>query len=448
MDDHQLSKQFTPGSVITYALPTVFTMLFMALYMMVDGIFVARFVNEDAFTAINIVYPLISGVLALGLMLSMGSSAVIGKLLGEGEEATARSFFTQIYGVGIALGGLASALCLLFPHQLLTWLQASDVLYDYAKDYLFFTALFFVPSILQVYTQSFFITNGKPMLGFGACFLGGVTNIVLDYLFIGVMDLGIAGAGLATGIGYAVPGLFGLVYFALSRRSTLHFVKFRWDWDNLLQSCGNGMSEFVTNLAVAITTFLFNVILLDLEGEAGVAAITAILYVQMFQMAVYIGFSFGVAPVVSYKYGAQDWPQLQKIVRVSFVTLGISSLGVIAFSYLAGETAIGIFIPPTSDTFPLAKRGLLIYSMGYLFMGINVFMSSFFTALSNGRVSATLSCSRTLVFIVVCLFTLPQFLGTDGVWLAVPIAELLSFFLSVYYFKKYQSTYHYWGKDT
>lgn len=445
MNDNLLSQVFSTKKLLLYALPTVCTMIFMSIYMMVDGIFISYFVDELAFTAINIVYPAISLVMALGLMLSMGSSAVIGKLLGEGKEDQARQFFTLIYLVGVVLGACVTLIIQLLPHQILTLLGTTEILYPYAWDYLIYYAWFFVPLILQIFTQTFFVTAGRPILGFALCFAGGITNILLDWLLIGVLDWGIAGAPLATGIGYAVPGVVGLLYFATAQTAPLHFTKFTWDKALLAKSLSNGLSEFVVNIADAISTFLFNVILLDLAGEAGVAAITAILYLQMFQMAVYSGYSFGVAPLVSYKYGAMAWGELRHIVRVSFVSLALASLSVIALSFLFAQQAVTIFISPDSATFALAERGLILFSLGYLFKGFNVFMSAFFTALSNGLVSATLSCSRTFLFLVVALFTLPKILGTDGVWLAVPIAELLSFFLAIYFFWKYKTVYHYWG---
>lgn len=442
-EELQLSKKFTAPSILLYAFPTICTMVFMSLYMIIDGIFVAQYVDELAFSALNVVYPMISGLLAVGLMLALGSSASIGKLLGEGEDIKARQFFTQIYIVGIVLGGIVSTISLLFTEPILNMLQTSTLLFPYAKTYLIYTALFFIPSLLQVFAQSFFITNGKPLIGFQICFLGGLTNIVLDYVFIAKLQWGIKGAALATGLGYCVPGIFALYYFAFNKKSPLYFVPFTWSTSTLFQSCSNGMSEFVTNIAVSITTFLFNVILLQIAGESGVASITAILYIQMFQMGLYVGFAMGVSSLISYKYGAKSYHELQKIMQVSFFTIAFFSCVVVLFSYVLGDIFMSLFIPNTSETFPIAQRGLKIYSLGYLFMGYNVFASSLFTALSNGKVSAFLSCSRTLVFIVFFLFTLPPRLGTDGVWLAVPIAELLSFFMSVYYFKKYKSTYHY-----
>ncbi|MFI3253783.1 MAG: MATE family efflux transporter [Eubacteriales bacterium] len=450
MTENKLATQFTGKSIFAYALPTMVMMVFMSLYMMIDGMFVAKYVDEFAFSALNIVYPVISIVLALGLMLSIGASAVIGTLMGEGKEGKAREFFTQIYLVGILLGSVCLLLTQVFVDEILLLLQASALLYPYAKEYLIFTGYFFIFSTLQVFAQTFFITAGKPLLGTVVCVLGGCTNIFLDWLFIAKLGWGIAGAGIATGIGFGVPGLFSLVYFGLNRKSSLYFVPFHWDMPNFILTCSNGMSECVTNLSVAMTTFLFNVILQRLVGEAGVSSITAILYIQMFQMGVYTGFSLGVSPILSYKFGAKDWSQLKKVVQSSFVILGICSFLVVSLSFLFAEEAIAIFIPKESDTFPLAKRGLLLYTLAYIFMGFNVFFSSFFTALSNGKVSALLSLTRNFCFIVLGLLVLPEIFHTDGVWIAVPIAEFLSFLMGGYFFRKYQKKYRYysnWKKD-
>ncbi len=443
MTENKLATQFTGKTILAYAFPTMVMMVFMSLYMMVDGMFVARYVNELAFSALNIVYPIISIVLALGLMLSIGASAVIGALMGEGKEAKAREFFTQIYAVGIVLGILCLVITHVFVDEILVLLQTSDLLYDYSKEYLIFTGYFFVFSTLQVFAQTFFITAGKPLLGTVVCILGGCTNIFLDWLFIAELNWGIRGAGLATGIGFGVPGLFSLVYFGFNRKSPLYFVKFSWDMPNFILTCSNGMSECVTNLSVAMTTFLFNVILQNLVGEAGVSSITAILYIQMFQMGVYTGFSLGVSPILSYKFGAKDNDQMKQVVHSSFLIIGICSLLVVSLSFLFAEEAISIFIPKESDTFALAKRGLLLYTLAYIFMGFNVFFSSLFTALSNGKVSALLSLTRNFGLIVVALLTLPHFFHTDGVWIAVPIAELLSFIMGLYFFRKYRNHYEY-----
>ncbi|MEG0803897.1 MAG: MATE family efflux transporter, partial [Pygmaiobacter sp.] len=247
----------------------------------------------------------------------------------------------------------------------------------------------------------------------------------------------------ATGIGNSVPAIFGLLYFAFNKKGTLYFGKLVWNRKVLLQSIGNGMSELISQLSTAITTLLFNIILLDLMGKAGVASISVILYIQLIQTSIYFGYSVGVAPIISYKYGARDIVQLKKVIKISFVFLSVVSLCTIASSLLFDDMAVSIFIHKSSSTFTMAKDGFRIFSIGYLFMGINVFASAMFTALSNGKVSALLSIVRTLVFLVASLVTLPAMIGLNGVWLAVPVAELLAFVVSIYYYKQGKKVYFY-----
>lgn len=283
------------------------------------------------------------------------------------------------------------------------------------------------------------------MLSFTSCLLGGLTNIILDYVLISpnVMNLGVAGAGLATGLGNCVPAIFGLVYFTFFRHGTLYFEKPIPRIKMLFQSMFNGASELVSQLSTAVTTLLFNIILLEIAGKSGVASISVILYIQMMQTAVYFGYAMGIAPIISYKYGANDTKGLRKVLNTSFKFTAIVSVLVIAFSLLFGQFAVAIFISRTSETFDMAVNGLKLFSISYLFMGINIFMSSMFTALSNGKVSAILSLTRTFIFLVGSILILPHFLLLNGVWLAVPLAELLACGLSFYYYKKRKLHYGY-----
>ncbi len=433
-----LAKDFNAKSLMNYVFPTILMMIFMSTYTIVDGLFVANLVGEDALSAINIVMPVINIVLAIGLMFATGGTAVMGRLMGEDKSPEARSFLSILYIVAIILGGILTTIFLSFPDEIVRLLGVNDELYSYAMDYLISLSYFSIGFFLQVFVQSFFVLAGKPILGFGICFLGGMTNIVLDYVFIAptMLNLGITGAGLATGIGNCVPAIFGLAYFALYRKGTLYFEKPILKVKVLFQSMFNGMSELVSQLSTAVTTLLFNIILLELVGKSGVASISVILYIQMLQTSIYFGYAMGVAPIISYKYGANDTKGLKNVLNISFKFTAIVSALVIAFSLIFGEFAISIFINKSSETFMMAVNGLKIFSIAYLFMGINVFMSAMFTALSNGKVSAILSLTRTLVFLVGTLVILPYFLHLNGVWLAVPLAELLACILSVYYFKK------------
>ncbi|MFI3212344.1 MAG: MATE family efflux transporter [Eubacteriales bacterium] len=433
-----LAKNFNTKSLMNYVFPTILMMVFMSTYTIVDGLFVANLVGEDALAAVNMVWPTFNIVLAIGLMLATGGTAVMGRLMGEGKSREARSFLSILYIVAAILGFILTTIFLSFPDEIVRLLGVNNELYPYAMDYLISLSYFSVSFFLQVFVQSFFVLAGKPILGFVICFLGGITNIALDYVFIApnMLNLGISGAGLATGVGNCVPAIFGLAYFAFYRKGSLYFEKPILNIKILFQSMFNGMSELVSQLSTAVTTLLFNVILLELAGKAGVASISVILYIQMLQTAVYFGYAIGVAPIISYKYGAGDSDGLKNVLSISFKFIAIVSTLVIVFSLLFGEFAIGIFIDRTSETFAMAVNGLKIFSIAYLFMGINVFMSAMFTALSNGKVSAILSLSRTLVFLIGSLMILPYFLHLNGVWLAVPLAELLACMLSVYYFKR------------
>ena len=445
MQQNILSKNFSTKDVVKYVIPTILMMLSMSTYTIVDGIFVANLVGEDALSAVNLIYPVLGVIVAIGLMLGTGGVAVIGKFMGENQYDKARGFLTTIYIIGIGLGIAFTVGGYVFSDILVGALAKDAVLATFANAYLLSMLPFTVTMILQVYVQTFFVTAGKPMLGFLVSVLGGVTNVILDYIFISpkFFDMGIAGAGLATGIGNAVPGIFGLIYFMVCRKGTLYFAKPFMQAKVILQSLYNGSSEMVSNLSASVTTVMFNTIMLDQVGKSGVAAISVILYVQMFQMAFYMGYSMGIAPVLSYKHGAKDYDQLSKIVKISLKSMMAVSVVVVTASLIFSKYAVAIFISPTSETFAFAEEGFRIFSISYLFMGVNIFLSAMFTAFSNGKMSATLSVLRTLVFMVIALLILPEILGVFGVWIAVPIAEILTLCVGGYYFKKYKNTYHY-----
>ncbi len=440
-----LARDFSIKNLLAYTLPSIFMMIFMSTYTIIDGVFVAQLVGEDALAAINIVFPLFGIVFAVSLMFATGGNAIIARALGEGKVEEANQFLTVIYIVGGALGIIISTLGFVFTDQALGSLGASDTLFPYTKDYLLSLCYFVVPIIYQVFAQTFFVTAGKPLYGFIICAIGGTTNILLDYILIApnICNLGIAGAGYATGIGNAIPGILGLFYFTFNKKSILRFVKPKFNIKLLLFSMYNGMSELVNSIALSITTIMFNFILMGLAGEAGVAAISVILYIQQFQTSLYFGYTIGVSPIISFKFGEGNRNSLNKIVKQSFIIVTVSSLLIIAATLLLVDTAVSIFIDKASPTFEMAKIGLLFFMPSYIFMGFNIFISSMFTALSNGKISATLSVCRSLVFIVLMLLILPNILGIYGVWLAIPVAEMLSAGLGIYAFKKNKSVYGY-----
>ena len=443
MQSTKIAQKFNLPRLLTFVFPTIVMMVLMSLYTSVDGAFVSRLISEDALAAVNVVYPVMSVVLALSLMLTSGANAIIARKLGEGRPDEAKRFFSLIYLVGILMGVVLAVLTLLFLNPLLSFLGATELLFPYASEYLRVLILFAPVSFLQVAAQNFFVTEGKPGIGLLVSAMGGVANIILDYVFIAVFDMGIAGAALATGIGYAIPGIYGIFYFFTSRNGTLCFVKPQFEGKNLLHACTNGSSEFVNNLSVAITTVLFNLTMLRYANEGGVAAITVILYIQFIQAAIYFGYAQGIAPVISYKYGAGDKEQLQYVVRTSLWLLTACSVLVILLSVFGADLAISLFIQKGSAVYALTKRGFLLFCSAFLFMGINVFLSAMFTAFGNGAVSALLSFLRTLVFLVAMLLLLPLWLGVDGAWIAVPVAEALALIVGVLCYQKYRHIYHY-----
>lgn len=440
---NSIAQEFNVISLLRFVAPTVVMLVFMSLYQMVDAVFVSKFVGENALSALNIVYPFPSVVIAVSIMLATGGSAVIARNMGEEKKREAKENFSFIVLVGAVVGAVIVTVGVLFIEPIIYMLGATPSLYDYCYDYLFILILSAPLSVFQMLFQSFFVTAGKPHLGLTLTVLGGAANIILDYVFIVLCGFGVSGAALATSIGYSIPGLFGLVYFTVSRKGTLYFVKPVFRWRMLLKCCANGSSEMVNNLAVAVTTFLFNVLMLKYAGEAGVAAITIVLYAQFLMTSAFMGFSSGIAPVVSFNYGSRNVRQLKKIFKISIWVIAVVSAAVFVTAETCSDVVITVFTPAGSEVFGLTKYGFAIFSFSFLCTGINIFASALFTAFSNGKVSAILSFLRTFVFLTACLLVLPLFLGVDGIWLAVPIAETLALFVSVYYLVRFKKVYQY-----
>ena len=438
-----IAQEFNLISLLRFVAPTVVMLVFMSLYQMVDAVFVSKFVGENALSALNIVYPFPSIVIAVSIMLATGGSAIIARNMGEGKEKEAKENFSFIVLVGAVIGVAIATAGILFIEPLIYMLGATPSLYDYCYEYLFILVLSVPLSVFQMLFQSFFVTAGKPHLGLTLTVLGGGSNIVLDYVFIVLCGFGVSGAALATSIGYSIPGLFGLIYFAVSRKGTLYFVKPVFRWGVLFKCCINGSSEMVNNLAVAVTTFLFNVLMLKYAGEAGVAAITIVLYAQFLMTSAFMGFSSGIAPVVSFNYGSGNVRQLKKIFKISVWVITVVSAAVFVIAETCSDVVIMVFTPAGSEVFGLTKYGFAIFSFSFLCTGMNIFASALFTAFSNGKISAILSFLRTFVFLTSCLLFLPLFWGVDGIWLAVPVAEVMALFVSVYYLVRFKKVYQY-----
>lgn len=440
---NSISKDFGVISLLTFAMPTIIMMIFMSLYTMVDGAFVSQFVGSRALSAVNIVYPVISIIVALGIMFATGGSALIAKKLGENNAKGAREDFSFLLISGIIIGLFMAIFCYALREPILKFLGATESIYEYCYDYLVFLVPFFPFAMLQMLFQYFFVTAGKPGLGMFVTILGGIANIILDYIFIVPMAMGIKGAAIATGIGYSIPAIYGLIYFFFNKNNSLYITPFKFSVNTLLESSMNGSSEMVTHLSTAITTYLFNIISLKYLGVDGVAAITIILYSQFLLTALYLGYSSGVAPIISYNYGFQNHKRLKKVYKISIIFILIGSISTFFLASTFSQPIIKLFVHDQQEVLILAQNGFDLFSIAYLFMGINIFASALFTALSNGKVSAIISFLRTFAFIIPAIIILPKFIGSSGIWLSVPVAEASGILFSIMYLIKHKKEYQY-----
>lgn len=439
-ENNRLAENFRGVSLFLFALPAMVMMAFQGLYTIVDTVFVARFVNTDALSAINIVTPVLSLTVGLGTMLAAGGNAVISRNMGEGYGQLAKENFTLIILSGAVSGTVLAGAIFTWMKELLFFLGAKGVLYSYAEDYLGLL-LFFLPAyMLQTIFANLFVTAGHPGLGTVLSVGSGVLNIVLDYVFIVICHMGIKGAALGTGLGVSFTVIGGLIFFRperMKRERSLYFCKTPFRKEVLLESCINGSSEMVGQLSAAVTTLLFNLSMLRLAGKDGVAAITIMNYLQFLFHGLYIGFSMGTAPVIGYHYGmfisekesapddsdGHSSKRLYGIIGLCMRFVLAASIGVFLLSFLGSEMLVGMFAGKSKTVYQLAAGGMKIFSFSFLFSGLNIFISAMFTALSNGKVSAFLSFFRTFVLLTGAILILPRFLGITGVWLAAPAAE-------------------------
>lgn len=441
--DNVLAKKFTLTSLLAFAAPNIIMMVILSMYIIVDGMFVARFIGTTALSAVNMFYPAICFEMAVAIMIATGGSAIVARKMGEGNQKEAQNNLSFLIVAELAIGVIIAIIGNIFTEEIISLLGASSVQAPlsiaYAKIIFAFAPAYF----LQTAFQTFFVTAGKPTLGLIVTIVGGVVNIVLDYIFMSPLNMGVTGAAIATGIGYCIPAVAGIVFFLTAKKNPLHFIKPKFDGKVLLHSCTNGSSEMVTNLANAVTTFLFNYTLLQFYGEDGVASITIILYFQYIFTALYFGYSNGIAPIISYKYGNNDRKQLQGIFKSSIIFLIFSSIVANILIHLTISNVLTIFTTEDSNVYNITLHGFSIYSLAFIIMGLGVFSSAMFTAFSDGKTSAIISFSRTFIFIVGAILILPKILKSTGVWMAVPVAEVFGFIVAVLYLIAKKKKFHY-----
>ncbi len=435
-------KPVTLKNILKFAVPTIAMTVFMSFYTMVDGLFVSNLISTNALSAINLTAPIIQLVTAISTMLATGGSAVIMKKMGEHKSEEAKEDFTFLILVNVIVGIFMCTIGYLVMDHIFAGMNLSADVEGYCVEYLSRYLIFTVPILLMNNFTLYMIASEKATLSLICSVTGGVLNMVLDYVFIAVFHMGISGAAIATGLGYSVTAVVGLFVFS-RKKNLLHFKKPVFRLKVLIHASTNGCSEMATALVTGIITMMFNWTMLHYVGEDGVAAVTIIMYVLMFASSLYTGYSYGVAPMLSYYYGEQNDAKLKKLVALSLKVIAVISAVTIAASFLLTKPLVSVFAHPDNPVYDLAVTGNRICTVALLFIGFNIFASGMFTALSNGVVSAVLAFSRSFVFMLITMIVLPIFIGVTGIWLATPAAELMALALSAFMFLKYRSRYQY-----
>ena len=439
----QLSDHFTYKKLLKFVLPSIVMMIFTSIYGVVDGLFVSNFAGKTAFAAINLIMPILMGLSALGFMIGTGGSAIVAKTLGEGKEEKANEYFSMFVYV-TAIGGVAvSVLGMILIRPIAVMLGAAGELLADCVLYGRITFISFTAFMLQNVFQSFFVTAQKPKLGLKVIIIAGVTNMVLDYLFVGRLGFGLAGAAVAAVCGEFIGGLFPIFYFARENSSLLKLGRPSLDGRILWKACSNGASEFMTNLSSSVVNSLYNLQLMKVAGENGVAAYGSIMYANFIFIAIFIGSSIGSAPIVSYHYGAGNHDELRNMFKKSLSLIGTWGIGLFVISQIITTPLAKLFVGYDAELFELTRHGFRIYFISFLINGFNIYGSAFFTALNNGMISAAISFLRTLLFQMAAVLILPVFFGVNGIWSAVTVAELCTLCVTVTFFIGQRKKYHY-----
>lgn len=439
----QLSDHFTYKKLLRFTLPSIAMMIFTSIYGVVDGFFVSNFVGKTPFAAVNFIMPFIMILGAFGFMVGTGGSALVSKTMGEGDMEKANRLFSMLTYISIALGVVIAVLGIVFIRPVAAMLGAKGAMLDDCVLYGRIILAALPAFMLQQEFQSFFVTAEKPQLGLISSVVAGVTNMVLDALFIAVLQWGIAGAALATAISQLIGGLFPVFYFSRPNASLLRLTKATFDGKAFLKTCTNGSSELMSNVSMSLVNMLYNVQLMKYAGEDGVAAYGVLMYVSMIFMAAFMGYSIGTAPVVGYHYGAENHRELKSLLKKSFVIIGGFSVCMLLLGEVLAKPLSLIFVSYDTELLSLTLRGFMIFSFSFLFAGVAIFGSGFFTALNNGLISALISFLRTLVFQIAAILILPIIWEVDGIWISIVVAELMAAVVTVVFLIAMRQKYHY-----
>ncbi len=457
----QLSEHFTYKKLLRFSLPTIAMMIFTSIYGIVDGFFVSNYVGKTAFAAVNLIMPYLMIQGCFGFMIGTGGGALVAKTLGEKRGETANRYFTMLICFTVMLGVLISTISILFMRPIVLFLGAEGAMIQECMTYGTIMSAFNAAFMLQFFFQSFFVVAEKPNLGFGITVAAGMTNIVLDALFIAVFHWGAAGAAIASGLGQCVGGVLPLLYFAqrqetekeggrschtagkLRNTSLLQLTKTKMEAGVLLKTCGNGSSELMSNISASVVGMLYNFQLMKYAGENGIAAYGVVMYTQMIFFAIYIGYAVGTSPIVSYHYGAGNHGEMKSLLRKSLLMMAGTGIVMMLSAQASASVLSGIFVGYDAELLAITEHAFVIFACSYLLSGVNIYASSFFTALNNGSISAAISFMRTLIFQTGAVLILPLLFGIDGIWWAVTVSEVMACLISVVFLVVKRRKYHY-----
>ncbi len=441
--DIKLSDSFTYKKLLRFTLPSIIMMIFTSIYGVVDGYFVSNYVGKTPFAAVNFIIPVLIVFGAIGAMFGTGGSALVAVTLGEGKTERAKSLFSLFIYVSVICGVVFALIAFIFLHPIASLLGAEGEMLDGCVIYGRIILVALPALILQYEFQSFFVTAEKPQLGLAVTIVAGVTNMVLDALLVAILKWGIAGAALATAISQYVGGVIPLIYFIKRNTSLLQLTKTKFDGKALLKACTNGTSEFLSNISLSVVGMLYNIQLMKYAGENGVAAYGTLMYVNTIFIASFIGYSVGSAPVIGYHYGAGNYKELKNLLRKSLVIMGFFSVVMFIASEVLAKPLSLLFVSYDKTLLDMTLRGFVIFSFSFLFAGLPIFGSSFFTALNDGFVSAMISFLRTVVFQISAVMLLPIIWKLDGIWVSIVVAELASGVTAVLFWIGNRKKYHY-----
>lgn len=440
----QLSDHFTYAKLVRFSLPSIIMMIFTSVYGVVDGIFVSNYAGPGPFTAINLIMPYMMVIGTIGFMVGTGGTALVSKTLGMGDSKKANEIFSMLTVFCVVSGVILTVLSLIFLRPVAVLLGAKGIILEYCVLYGKIVLPAGTAYILQFAFQNFCVTAEKSNLSLIMTVVSGVCNIVLDVLFVAVFSWGLAGAAAATAIAQVVGALIPIVYFACPNKSLLRLGKFKFDGKALMRTCTNGSSELMSNLSMSVVNMLYNHQLLRYAGAHGVAAYGVIMYVNLFFLAIFIGFAIGSAPLIGYNFGADNRNELKNLFRKNLVVLGITAVAMTISAILLARPLAAIFVSYDPKLMEMTVNGFVLYSFSFLLCGFNIFGSSMFTALNNGLISAVISFARTLVIQIAAVLLLPMVFGLDGIWASIVVAEFAALVLVIIFWIAKRNQYHYW----